>query len=165
MPIPLPGWLLDNLYEALNRLRLGWPPTDDSLRSAYRRRTLLCHPDRGGSHEDMLLLSDARDVVARALRAGLPAPPPPHGARGRDGFAFRLFRGGFLRSRRGNLWRRWRVPGGDEWTLTVFRRPGGGYGWCVAGPGGGTSFSPGDFSTEEAAMEALWRELADVGGD
>jgi hypothetical protein len=75
---------------------------------------------------------------------------------------FAVFRAGFLRSRRGNRWRRWETANGEELTVTVFQR-GGGYAYCVAGPGGGTRFSPGDFPTEEDALEALWRELGDGG--
>jgi Resolvase, N terminal domain len=43
---------------------------------------------------------------------------------------YAVFRGGFRRSRKGNLWRVW-----AGLTATVFRRPDG-YAWCVAGPAG-----------------------------
>jgi hypothetical protein len=46
MPVPLPGWLPDDLYVALGRLGLRWPPDEESLGTAYRRRSLQCHPVR-----------------------------------------------------------------------------------------------------------------------
>lgn len=40
---------------------LGIPPDAniETLKQAYRRRALECHPDRGGSHEQMVLVNEA----------------------------------------------------------------------------------------------------------
>jgi curved DNA-binding protein CbpA len=45
---------------------LGLPETADltAIKSAYRRRSLECHPDRGGTHEQMLLLNEAFEILA-----------------------------------------------------------------------------------------------------
>lgn len=60
------------------------------------------------------------------------------------------FAAGFARSRKGNLWRTWLGP-----TVTVFRKSAGGYGWCVAGEGGGTRFSNAAYDLEAEAVAAL----------
>ena len=36
-----------NIYEALNILRLPPNPTEDEIKQAYRKRIVLCHPDKG----------------------------------------------------------------------------------------------------------------------
>jgi hypothetical protein len=62
----------------------------------------------------------------------------------------------FRRSKRGNLWRKW-----EGLSVTVFRRPGGGwYGWSIANEDG-PRFSPGGYPDEERALEALWDALED----
>jgi len=34
------------------------------IKNAYRMRAVLCHPDRGGSHEQMLLINEAWEVLS-----------------------------------------------------------------------------------------------------
>jgi hypothetical protein len=59
----------------------------------------------------------------------------------------------WARSKRNNLWRRMR----DGRTLTVFKRPGGEYAWCIAGER--LRFSPGDYATETEALRAMLGEI------
>lgn len=37
----------------------------DAIRKAYRRRALDCHPDRGGSHEQMVVVIEAWEVLSK----------------------------------------------------------------------------------------------------
>jgi hypothetical protein len=169
VPAILPDWL-DNhprLRDALARLRLCWPPTEDRLRTCYRRRSLESHPDHGGDHESFVALQDARDVVEAALRDGLPSPhedlpdaDPADGSWdggggwGYEETAFERFRDGFKRSRKGNLWRLW-----DGRTITVFQRRDGRFGWCISDHAG-QRWSPWQgWADEQSALEGLWREL------
>eukprot|EP00971_Amphidinium_carterae_P275947 5475490-Amphidinium_carterae.1 len=48
------------LYAALGVARDASPTT---IRSAYRRKALLAHPDRGGSQEEFVRLSKALEVL------------------------------------------------------------------------------------------------------
>jgi hypothetical protein len=48
-------------------LGLQWPVTFREARDAYRTRALACHPDRGGSHEDMLALNRAWAALKKAF--------------------------------------------------------------------------------------------------
>jgi hypothetical protein len=153
VPVVTPAWLPAQLKQALQHLRLHWPPDEDTLRAAYRRRSLALHPDKGGDHEGFVALQDARDVVAGYLERGLPPPPPPPPPPPRAD-SWTDFRRGFRRSRRGNLWQRC-----DGETVTVFARRGR-FHWCVAVEGGRTFFSRGPgWADEEDALRALWREL------
>ena len=61
----------------------------------------------------------------------------------------------FSRSYRGNLWCRH-----DDMTLTVFKRKGGGYGWCIHA-GDEPRYSRVTFESEEVALDDL---LEEVGG-
>lgn len=36
----------------------------ETIRDAYRRRAMDCHPDRGGSHEQMVLLNEAWEILS-----------------------------------------------------------------------------------------------------
>lgn len=65
------------------------------------------------------------------------------------------FESGFRRSRRGNLWRTY-----DGVTVTIFRREGGSFGWCIAVADDDKRFSSFAYETEEEAMESLWREFS-----
>jgi hypothetical protein len=56
----------------MDTLFLKWPPTAESLQEAYRRRSLRCHPDRGGTYEAFLDVKRARDFIAELLERGLP---------------------------------------------------------------------------------------------
>jgi hypothetical protein len=78
--------------------------------------------------------------------------------------AFRDWLDGFAVSRKGNLWRRWTVPGLGEFTLTVFfDRRRGGYRLCVAGTAGAAPyFSADDYEDETAALYALYAEVRDL---
>ena len=57
------------------------------------------------------------------------------------------------RSKRGNLWRRWR-----ELIVTVFKRDGDRFGWSIA-DGEGPRFSSRAFDTEADAMSSLAEEI------
>ena len=57
------------------------------------------------------------------------------------------------RSKKGNLWRKW-----DDVTLTIFKRPGKCFGWCIV-DGDDQQYSPDKFESEEDAMSALGYEL------
>ena len=64
------------------------------------------------------------------------------------------FRGGFRRSRKGNLWRDF-----EGVTVTIFERNDGlGYGYCIANYQG-KRFSQTPYSTEDAVMRAVEREV------
>jgi len=63
------------------------------------------------------------------------------------------FESGFMRSRRGNLWRQW-----EGMTLTVFERHGC-YRWCIARANGNARFSPCAFDYEEEALRSLAAEM------
>ncbi|MGZ3419857.1 MAG: hypothetical protein ACXWUG_13195 [Polyangiales bacterium] len=54
--------LPDDVREILD---LRGPATLESAREAYRRRALELHPDRGGTHEQMLALNRAWEVVKK----------------------------------------------------------------------------------------------------
>src|SRR4051812_42161616 len=45
---------------------LGLAQTADlaAIKTAYRKRALECHPDRGGSHQQMLLVNEAFEILA-----------------------------------------------------------------------------------------------------
>ena len=49
---------------------LGVTPTadHDAIRDAYRRKAMQCHPDRGGTHAEMLLVQEAFEVLSVADR-------------------------------------------------------------------------------------------------
>jgi hypothetical protein len=156
----VPGWVPGGLREALGLLRLGWPPTDETLVMAWRKRALETHPDRGGDHKAFVAVQGAREVVEEALRWGLPRAPSAAGGYGHEeehgGYAeaaYARFRAGMRRSRRGNLWREW---GGK--TVTVFVKRGGHH-WCIS-ENDEPRWSPwAGYPGEEAACQALWRAL------
>ncbi len=61
---------------------LGFPPqsspTADEITKAYRRKAIENHPDRGGSHEKMVEVNVAKDILDGKSRATFrPEPPPP----------------------------------------------------------------------------------------
>jgi hypothetical protein len=155
VPVRIPKDLPDRLYTALVVLNLKWPATAETLRTAYRRKVLQHHPDRGGSCEAFAELSEAKAHVEEVLAHGL-APPEPEPEPEPDPAAvrrlrFRMFKAGFFRNRNGNLVRR-------EGTtfLTVFANRGRHH-WCV-NQGGRPRFSQGqDWPTEEDALFHLWQ--------
>lgn len=57
-------------FELLGLQRGAAGLDEASVRSAYKRRALLCHPDKGGSHDAFHALSRARDEVLAALGLG-----------------------------------------------------------------------------------------------
>jgi hypothetical protein len=66
----LPTGLPDDLYDAMQALRLLWPPTEDTLCMAFLKRTLALPPTQGGEMSDAETdLMRAADTVARYLRA------------------------------------------------------------------------------------------------
>jgi hypothetical protein len=56
------------LNEAYAVLGLTPPVTEAQVTVAYRQRARACHPDHGGSAEEMARLNNARDVVLRVIR-------------------------------------------------------------------------------------------------
>ncbi|NHM25956.1 hypothetical protein G7K71_02805 [Desulfofundulus sp. TPOSR] len=62
------------LAEALEILRLDGEYTAEAVAAAYRRRAKECHPDAGGSMEEMVRLNQARDVVMDAIKNGWTGP-------------------------------------------------------------------------------------------
>jgi curved DNA-binding protein CbpA len=36
----------------------------ETIKTAYRSRALVCHPDRGGSHEQMVLVNEAFQILS-----------------------------------------------------------------------------------------------------
>ena len=76
-----------------------------------------------------------------------------------------LFKAGFERSRKGNLWCKWEgltltIFGGGTSNDRVFGRSPPGFGWCIADDE--TRFSSERYATEDEAMNALWNELMEV---
>jgi curved DNA-binding protein CbpA len=39
----------------------------ETIKMAYRRRALKCHPDRGGSHEQMILVNEAWEILSNPI--------------------------------------------------------------------------------------------------
>ena len=72
------------------------------------------------------------------------------------------FVAGFKRSVRGNLWRPWAGGRSGRLVLTVFLRRGGHYDYVIS-DGDRTAFSTRSYETEQEAVEAVWRELRDIG--
>jgi hypothetical protein len=153
------------LREALQLLRLGWPPDEESLTAAWRKRALETHPDRGGDHKAFVAVQGAYEVVQEALKWGLPRAPSGGGWHEDEGeddehdsyaaAAYARFRRGLRRSRKGNLWREWR----DE-RVTVFRRQDGRFAWVISDEDDQPRWSPwAGYPTEEAACQALWGAL------
>jgi curved DNA-binding protein CbpA len=35
----------------------------ETIRDAYRQRAMKCHPDRGGSHQQMVLINEAWEIL------------------------------------------------------------------------------------------------------
>lgn len=73
-------FLAMSLQEA--KVILGFPPqafpTADEITKAYRRKAIENHPDRGGSHEKMVEVNVAKDILDGKSRATFrPEPPPP----------------------------------------------------------------------------------------
>lgn len=60
--------------ELIEILDLSPPFTLERARAAYKARALELHPDRGGSHEDMLALNQAFEAVRARLE---PTASPP----------------------------------------------------------------------------------------
>lgn len=42
----------------------------EQLKAAYRRRAMECHPDRGGSHEKMLMVIEAWEILSDPVKRG-----------------------------------------------------------------------------------------------
>lgn len=57
----------DGLGDDLNLLELGSKPTLDEVGSAFRSKSLDCHPDRGGDGETFKQLGSARDRLVAWL--------------------------------------------------------------------------------------------------
>jgi hypothetical protein len=158
----LPTWAPTRLREALQLLCLDWPPTDETLVTAWRKAALEAHPDRGCSHKAFVAVEQAREVVEEALKRGLPKAPSGGGRDESDddehdshaAAAYGRFRCGMRRSQRGNLWRSW---GGL--TVTVFAKRGGWH-FCISEDDVPTWSRPwSGWPSEEKACEALWAEV------
>jgi ribosomal protein S27E len=50
-------------YQALG---IGSDADLDAIKRAYRKRAMECHPDRGGSHEAMLLINEAFQILSNS---------------------------------------------------------------------------------------------------
>jgi len=62
--------------DVLDELGLTPPITLERARAAYKARALECHPDRGGTHEQMLALNHAFAVVRAVLEPNAMASRP-----------------------------------------------------------------------------------------
>lgn len=62
-PPPLPPPPHADILAALALLGLTAPTTREAVREAYRAKALEAHPDRGGSHEAMVALNEARELL------------------------------------------------------------------------------------------------------
>ena len=155
MPVILPDGLRPDVRAALRRLNLAWPADAASLTSAYRRKVKVAHPDRGGSSEEFRKIVDAKELVERVLAGEVPAEEPEPEWYHQADSAFEVWRDGFRRSQRGNLWRK---DGDRVLTIFAYRQNKGRYGWCIA-TDDGPRFSRSKFWTEEQAIESLWTEV------
>lgn len=56
--------MIKNYYEIL-----GIPSDSnlDAIKSAYRRRAMACHPDRGGRHSEMLEINEAFEILSNQI--------------------------------------------------------------------------------------------------
>jgi hypothetical protein len=54
----------DMIVQSLSVLGLTWPATPGEIRAAYRRRSLVAHPDTGGSDEEFRRLHEAYELCA-----------------------------------------------------------------------------------------------------
>lgn len=59
---------------AMVRLGLSYSSTMEQLADVYKRRSLVCHPDRGGSASSMVRLNADRDLIRSLLEASQPTP-------------------------------------------------------------------------------------------
>jgi hypothetical protein len=160
---PVPAWVPKGLRDALQLLRLDWPPTGETLVVAWRQRALETHPDRGGDHRAFVSVQAAYEAVREALKWGLPKAPSGGGWHEDDdeddehdsyaAAAYAAFRRGMRRSRKGNLWRPW----GDR-TVTVFAKRGG-YHFCISIDDDPHWSRWAGYPSEEAACQALWGAL------
>jgi curved DNA-binding protein CbpA len=147
------------LREALQLLRLGWQPTDETLVTAWRQRALETHPDRGGEHKTFVAVQGAYEVVQEALKRGLPREPSAGGYRHEEEHGsygdvrYAAFRRGMRRSAKGNLWQPW-----GRLTVTVFAKRGS-YHYCIS-ENDEPHWSPwAGYPNQEAACQALWRAV------
>jgi hypothetical protein len=69
LPAPRPPWFSELGLEK-------WPPTPMDIRLAFQRRALDAHPDRGGSAEAFLKLTQARDLALAAAALEQPGAAP-----------------------------------------------------------------------------------------
>ena len=65
--------LLARLRAACQLLGVAWPPTEETISSAFRQRAAELHPDRGGDAEAFRALVSARDLLLHTLRARQPS--------------------------------------------------------------------------------------------
>ena len=52
------------IERALSVLGLAWPATPDEIRAAYRRRSLVAHPDTGGTDDEFRRVHEAYELCA-----------------------------------------------------------------------------------------------------
>jgi curved DNA-binding protein CbpA len=60
-----------NSQKALQVFGVDKIPELSDLKSLYRRLSLVCHPDRGGSHERFVELQNAYDILSQTAEIGL----------------------------------------------------------------------------------------------
>jgi curved DNA-binding protein CbpA len=150
-----------DLRSALAHLGLSWPVDEDGLRTTYRRLALQHHPDRGGNHGDFVRVQGAYEAVLAALRSGEWPRGWQNYAGGRTDEtkadeSYEAFAAGFMRSRKGNLWREWR-----DSVLTIYGGRYGGFSYCIK-TDSGPRFAGEWFDSRSAAMSALWQEAQDL---
>ncbi len=66
-PMRMALFLLQGGDMALARLGLDWSVTPEALKHAYREAARNGHPDRGGSHENFVMLKRDHDQIAEML--------------------------------------------------------------------------------------------------
>ena len=66
-PAPVQDLAARRRERAAQALGLSLPATEAQIRAAFRSAALVCHPDKGGTHEQFLLIKDAADLLLGSL--------------------------------------------------------------------------------------------------
>jgi hypothetical protein len=72
-PMKMAVFVLDGGEDAMVLLGVDWAVDVDALKRAYRAASFACHPDRGGSREDFIAVTEAYRMVSAFVE---PAPAP-----------------------------------------------------------------------------------------
>ncbi len=62
-------WIVEEFNAALQILGLTSEYTEEQLKAAYRKAVFQNHPDRGGSHDAIVAINQARDLLGATLGA------------------------------------------------------------------------------------------------